>query len=106
MFRLVDTLTFGALKGILYVQSQCDRTTCYQLLPLAGNDYTGTPQANAVPVMFPPGQMTTTINVPIINDEVAEGTERFFGRLQLATGSTVTIFANQSTVDILDTTDG
>ena len=75
------------------------------LLPLDGNDYTGTLQANAVPVTFPPGQMTTTINVPINNDVDVEGTEQFFGRLQLVAGSTVTIFADQATVDIHDTDD-
>ena len=74
---------------------------CYLLLPLAGSDYTGTLQANATLVTFPPGQMITTINVPIINDGDVEESEQFFGRLQLIAGSDVFIFADQATVDIL-----
>ena len=45
----------------------------------AGEDYIGGPYS----VVFPPGVNVVSINVPIIDDEVAELTEEFFVDLEI-----------------------
>ena len=63
----------------------------------------GVAQANAVPIMFPPGRTETEIEVPIINDRLVEGTERFLGRIISGGGITdLNITAPTATVDIID----
>ena len=64
-------------------------------------DYTGYTQANAIPIMFPAGSTETVIEVPITNDRLVEGTERFFGRVISGGGiPNLDIFAPNVTVDI------
>ena len=41
----------------------------------------GYTRANAIPIIFPPGSTETQIEVPITNDQLVEGTERFLGRI-------------------------
>ena len=63
----------------------------------------GYTRANAIPIIFPPGSTETQIEVPITNDRLVEGTERFLGRI-VSGGSIpgLDIFAPTATVDITD----
>ena len=66
-------------------------------------DYTGYTQANAMPITFSPGRLEAEIEVPITNDRLVEGTERFMG--QIISGGCIAgldIFAPTATVDITD----
>ena len=63
----------------------------------------GYTQANAIPIIFPAGSTETVIEVPITDDLLVEGTERFLG--QIIDGGSIddlTIFALTATVDITD----
>ena len=63
----------------------------------------GIAQANAIPITFPPGSTETVIEVPITNDALVEGTERFFGQIISGGGiDDLTITAPTATVDIRD----
>ena len=63
----------------------------------------GIAQANAIPITFPPGSTETEIEVPITNDILVEGTERFLG--QIISGGSIAdldIIASTATIDIRD----
>ena len=63
----------------------------------------GYTRANAIPIIFPPGSTETQIEVPITNDQLVEGTERFLG--QIVSGGSILgldIFAPTATVNITD----
>ena len=56
-----------------------------------------------MPIVFPSGEARTTIEIPITDDMLVEGTERFLG--QIVSGGGITnlhIFAPTATVDIID----
>ena len=66
-------------------------------------DYTGYIRTNAIPIIFSPGRPETEIEVPITNDQLVEGTERFLGHIISGGGiADLDIFAPTATVDITD----
>ena len=66
-------------------------------------DFTGIAQANAIPIIFEAGQTSTTVTVPITNDNRVEGDEQFFGQIISGGGiPNIEIFAPTATVDIVD----
>ena len=64
----------------------------------AGSDYTFT----TTEVSFQPGFFATTVEVPIIEDRVAEGEEMFQGTLTTANGANVLITESRADVTIND----
>ena len=52
----------------------------------AGSDY----EAVTETLQFAPGQTVQTVSITLIDDEVREGTETFFGKLSNAVGATIT----------------
>jgi len=50
---------------------------------VAGTDFIASP----IPVVFGPGELRRTLQIPVIDDTVVEGTERFQFNLRLAAGS-------------------
>jgi hypothetical protein len=56
-----------------------------------------------MPITFPAGSLQTEIEVPITNDRLVEGTERFLGQIISGGGITgLDITAPTATVDITD----
>ena len=64
-------------------------------------DFNETAAVNGIPIIFPAGQIKTTITVTITDDKLIEGTEHFFGQIQ-SDNSSIVIFAPTATVNILD----
>ena len=65
----------------------------------AGDDYTATSMA----VTIQAADASQVVMVPIINDSLVEGVERFTARLSLPTGQDgVMLGANTATVEITD----
>ena len=63
----------------------------------------GIAQANAIPIAFPPGSTETVIEVPITNDALEEGIERFLGQIISGGGiADLDIIAPTATIDIRD----
>ena len=59
--------------------------------------------ANAILITFPSGSFETVIEVPITDDTMVEGTERFLGQIISGGGiGDLIIFAPNATVDIID----
>ena len=52
--------------------------------PSAPSDYTSTSQS----VTFAPNEQTRTVTVPIVNDQIDEGSESFSAEISLPSGST------------------
>ena len=63
------------------------------------NDYIGVSVDGAIPVVFQTGQFSTTVVVPIVDDEFYEIDEVFFGRLRSTGIATVEI--TQGSADVL-----
>ena len=66
------------------------------------NDYIGVPVDGAIPVVFQPGQLSTTVVVPIVDDEFYEIDKDFFGRLRSTGIATVEITQGSADVRIED----
>ena len=63
----------------------------------------GYTRANAIPITFPSGSFETVIEVPITDDTMVEGTERFLGQIVSGGGiGDLIISAPTATVDIID----
>ncbi|MEQ1770386.1 MAG: putative Ig domain-containing protein, partial [Devosia sp.] len=63
-----------------------------------GGDYTDTDGS----ISFAAGQASVTVNIPIINDNLSEATERFNFSLVSTDASTTILFPRTATVSILD----
>ena len=68
----------------------------------APGDYTAIPLTGAIPVNFQPGQLSTTVTVPIRNDEAIEPDENFFGRLRSTGVGDVSITQDRAEVIIVN----
>ncbi len=71
---------------------------------LVGGDYVPVASGSAIPVVFGTDESTTTITIPITNDELIEGVENFEVHLRQVTSFTdaLSITAPTATVSIVD----
>ena len=73
------------------------------MIVLGEADFTGISRENAIPIIFESGQTSTTITVPIVNDDRVEGDEQFMGHIISGGGiSNTEIYAPTASVTIVD----
>ena len=69
------------------------------------DDYIGVSVDEAIPVVFQPGQFSTTVVVPIVDDEFYEIDEVFFGRLR-STGIAIVDIIQENADVLIEDDDG
>ena len=66
-------------------------------------DFTGISRENAIPIIFESGQLSTTITIPIANDDRVEVDEQFMGQIISGGGiDNIRIVAPTADVTIVD----